>query len=305
MNKKSKGYVLAIVLTIIAISLGAYELEKSGVKLNIFNKNEEIIVQQAEEIKEENVNPNREIKLSKSDEEALKANPMGEKVKKNFNYPEKEKIHLKIYNAADNFKTCKGEFIEERAVDNSNMKCSFIVDTENKASITVDDAAGKKPVTLIYHNDKRKVFDDNDKIYREFEEIQPKRKSAISNSLDLFLHPDHARSDLGYLGISKFIISADSIAWGLHFYEDWNYTESTFLGRDAYKLEGVIDGALTKHNQGKFSLMMDKETGIILQFLSFDDNGGIKDKIECTKLELNTPIDESVYSKDTSGYAKK
>ncbi|WP_152513302.1 hypothetical protein [Clostridium sp. BL8] len=72
-----------------------------------------------------------------------------------------------------------------------------------------------------------------------------------------------------------------------------------------YKLEGIIDRAFTEHNQGKFSLMMDKETGIILQFLSFDDNGNVKSKYECTKLEVNTPIDESVYNKDTSGYVRK
>ncbi|MBP2022678.1 hypothetical protein J2Z44_002501 [Clostridium punense] len=170
--------------------------------------------------------------------------------------------------------------------------------------MSIIDEKGKKTITLIRHNDKRKVFDDNDKIYSEFEERTFKGKPTIVRPIQLFLHPNKTRQDYDYLGISSDIICSP-IRTYMFFYEDWNYTESTFLGRDVYKLEGIIDRAFTEHNQGKFSLMMDKETGIILQFLSFDDNGNVKSKYECTKLEVNTPIDESVYNKDTSGYVRK
>jgi len=174
-----------------------------------------------------------------------------------------------MINAVDNFKTCKGEFIEEGSMGNSRMKCTFAVDTENKASVSVEESEGKEPVTLIYHDDKRKVFDDNDKTYREFEEIQNKRKSTIVRPIRLYLKPDLNRTDHGYLGLSNYIISADAIPAYLFIYEDWDYTESTFLERDVYKLEGVIDPGLSNMAQGKFSLFMDKETGIILQFLSY------------------------------------
>ncbi|EQB86315.1 hypothetical protein M918_15365 [Clostridium sp. BL8] len=137
MNRKSKNYILAIVLTIVAISLGLYVAEKSGVKLNIFNKNKEVVIE--EEIKLEESNTDGETKLSKEAEAKLKAIPEGEKIRKNFNYPEKEEIHFKMLNAMDNFKTCKGEFIEERAKDDYKMKVSFVVDTENKASMSITD----------------------------------------------------------------------------------------------------------------------------------------------------------------------
>ncbi|MBP2022676.1 hypothetical protein J2Z44_002499 [Clostridium punense] len=302
MNKKSKNYILAIALTIVAISLGLYEAEKSGVKFNIFNKNKEVTIEQ--ETKSEERNTDGESKLSKEDEAKLKVIPNGEKVLKIFNYPEKEEIQFKMFNAMDNFKTCKGEFIEERAMGNYSMKVSFVVDKENKSSMSINDEKGKENITIILHKDKRKVFDDNDKIYREFEERTFKGRPTILKPIQLFLNPSKKREDRDYLGISDYIISSPIVTY-MFFYEDWNYTESTFLGRDVYKLEGVIDKSLTQHYQGKFSLIMDKETGIILQFLSFDDNGGMKSKIECTKLELNTPIDESVYNKDTSGYVKK
>jgi len=303
MNKKSKGYILAIVLTIVAVSLVVYEIKSNRFNLNIFNKKEEVITW--EEEKAEGNNTNKKIKLSQEEEEMIKSSPSGEKIKNSLNYPDKEEIHFKMINAVDNFKTCKGEFIEERAIDNSRMKCTFAVDTENKTSVNVDDTEGKEPITLIYHDDKRKVFDDNDKSYREFEEKQSEKKPTIVRPIRLFLKPELNRTDLGYLGISHYIICADSLTSYLSFYEDWDYTESTFLGRDVYKLEGVIDPALSNMMQGKFSLIMDKETGIVLQFLSFDENGDVKYKLECTNLEVNTPIDESVYNKDTSGYVKK
>lgn len=309
MNKKSKGYIIAIVLTIIAVSLVVYEIKSNRVNLSIFNKEEEVSPWKEEVISWEEEkkasNDNKEVKLSQEDEELLKKEPTGEKILKSINSPDKEDIHYKMINAVDNFKTCKGEFIEERSSGNSRMKCTFAVDTENKASVSVEDWEGKEPVTLIYHDDKRKVFDDNDKTYREFEEIQNKRKSTIVRPIRLYLKPDLNRTDHGYLGLSQFIISSSSLPHTLFIYEDWDYTESTFIQRDVYKLEGVIDPALSNMEQGKFSLIMDKETGIILQFLSFDDNGNVKHKLECTSLEVNIPIDESVYNKDISEYTRK
>lgn len=300
MNKKSKGYILAIILTILAVSLVVYEIKLNRIPLNIFNKKEEVVA-----IKEDTSQDNNTVtKLSKEEEELLKTTPLGEKVKNNLNYPDKEKIHFKLFNSVDNFKTCKGDFIEENA-DISNMKCTFAVDVENKSSVSTDTTGGKAPITLIYHDDKRKVFDDTDKSYREFEEIQYKGKPTIVKPIRLFLNPELRRTDISYLGLSNYIICSDSLPTYLFIYEDWEYTESTFLDRDVYKLEGVISSALSNMNQGKFSLIMDKETGIILQFLSFDDNGNIKYKLECTNIEINTPIDKSVYDKDTSGYVKK
>ncbi|CAM2753663.1 hypothetical protein HAHI6034_04465 [Hathewaya histolytica] len=302
MNKKSKGYILAIVLTISAASFMGYELKVSGVNISISNKKREVIAAQGKETEKNNTN--MEIKLSDR-EELLKVNPIGKKIKNNFNYPDKEKIHFKMINAVDNFKTCKGEFNEESTMLNLNGKYTFAVDTENKSSVSVIKESGKKPVTLIYHDDKRKVFEDEDKSYREFEEKQEKEKPTIVRPFELYLNPTSNRTDIGYLGVSSDIICAEAFSKYLYIYEDWNYTETTFLGRNVYKLEGVIDPHLGGNMKGKFSLLMDKETGIVLQFLSFDDNGKIKDKLEVSKLEVNTPIDKALYNKSTSGYTKK
>ncbi|MFX0548268.1 hypothetical protein ACOAKC_02925 [Hathewaya histolytica] len=302
MNKKSKGYILVIVLTIVAVSLIVYEFKLSGVNLSVFNKKKAVIVAQGKE--PEKNNTNMEIKLSDK-EELLKVNPIGKKIKNNLNNPDKEKIHFKMINAVDNFRTCKGELIEASSIDNLNKKYTFAVDVENKSSVSVIKESGKKTVTLIYHDDKRKVFDDKDKSYREFEEKQEKEKPTIVRPLELYLNRELRRTDIGYLGLSGNIICAEVFSEYLFVYEDWNYTETTFLGRNVYKLEGVIDPHLSDNLKGKFSLLMDKETGIVLQFLSFDDNGKIKDKLEVSKLEVNTPIDKSLYNKSTSGYTKK
>lgn len=302
MNKKSKGYILAIVLTILPVSLMAYELKSSKVNVNILSEKKEVIAAQ-EKKSEKN---NTDMKITSSDKEKLlKEDPIGKNIKNNLNYPDKEKIQFKMFNAVDNFKTCKGKFTEESAMLKLNGKYSFAVDVENKSSVSVIEESGKKPITLIYHDDKRKVFEDKDKSYREFEEKQEKEKPTIVKPFELYLNPELNRTDIGYLGVSGNIICAEAFSKYLFIYQDWNYIESTFLGRNVYKLKGVIDPHLGGNMQGNFSLLMDKETGIVLQFLLFDDNGKEKYKLECTKLEVNTPIDKSLYNKSTFGYVKK
>ncbi len=318
MNNKSKGYILGVVLTIIAASLVTYKLKANGVSLSIFDKKQEQLTW-GEEIPgisdentskdegsklEENNNTTNEVQLSESEERMLNSVPIGDKIRNSFNYPEKEKIHAKLFNAVDNFKTCKGEFIQE-VPNNTITTGTFIVDTENKTSVVIDDTKGRLPITLIYHDNKRKVYDDNDKSYREFDEVIPKGNHTTVRPLKLYLNPELNRDDLAYLGVSRYIICADAIPTYLFIYEDWDYEETTFLEREAYKLEGTIDPSFTNTCKGQFSLIMDKETGIVLQYLSFDENGSVKYKLDCTSLEINVPIDESAYIKDPSEYVKK
>ena len=317
MNNKSKGYILAIALTIIAVSLVGYKLKSSGVNFSIFDKKHEETwgsevppnngseKDGTSEVENSTNNKSNEIVFSKDEEQMLNSLPICDKIRNSFNYPDKEEIHNKLFNAVDNFNSCKGEFIEEKPTSNTLTKGTFIIDTENKTSVILDDTKGREPVTLIYHDNKRKVFDDNDKSYREFDEVIPKGNHSTVRPLKLFLNPEFNRDDLSYLGIGRYIICSDAVLTYLFIYEDWDYTEITFLERESYKLEGVIDASLTSMYNGPFSLIMDKETGIILQYLSFDENGNVKYKLECTSLDINTPIDESVYNKDSSGYTKK
>lgn len=302
MNKKSKKYIGIIIVTVIAVSLVMYEVKSKNGNSDILVNKEDVLTWE----EEKNLNTDKDnVELSELEESTLESNPIGEKIRNSFNYPDKEDIHFKMFNAVDNFNTVTGTFFEESTMDNNRMESTFAVDTKNKTSVTTDKTEGREPITLIYYDDKRMVYDDNDKSYREFEEKQSMDKPILARPIRLFLNPELKREDVGYLGVSHFIISSESIPNMLFIYEDWDYTDSEFLGRDVYKLEGKIDAALSSMCEGKFSLLMDKETGIVLQFLCFDENGEVKYKIECTELQVNTDIDESIYNKDTYGYVKK
>lgn len=302
MNKKSKKYIGIIIVTVIAVSLVMYEVKSKNGNSDILVNKEDVLTWE----EEKNLNTDKDnVELSELEESTLESNPIGEKIRNSFNYPDKEDIHFKMFNAVDNFNTVTGTFFEESTMDNNRMESTFAVDTKNKTSVTTDKTEGREPITLIYYDDKRMVYDDNDKSYREFEEKQSMDKPILARPIRLFLNPELKREDVGYLGVSHFIISSESIPNMLFIYEDWDYTDSEFLGRDVYKLEGKIDVALSSMCEGKFSLLMDKETGIVLQFLCFDENGEVKYKIECTELQVNTDIDESIYNKDTYGYVKK
>lgn len=299
MRKKRKISASVIIFTIIALLLLGLEFKLKY--QNTDNEKEDVISWEEEKkLNERNID---EV-LSDDDKKFLEQTILGEDIKQNFNYPDKEEIHYKIINSIDNFKTASGEFVCESPKVGSYSKFEFWVDTENKKSKSIEAADSKKPITLIYNNDKKNVFDDNDNTFREFEKSLYNEKPILVRPIRLFLNAELMRADTDILGVSNYIISPD-IYGNLFIYKDWDYVESKFLGRDAYKLDGIIDERLSTQNKGKFTLFVDKETGIILQFLAFDENEQVKYKIECTKLTINEIIDSGIFLKDQSGYIKK
>ncbi|PEJ61910.1 anti-sigma factor, partial [Bacillus pseudomycoides] len=55
--------------------------------------------------------------------------------------------------------------------------------------------------------------------------------------------------------------------------------------------------------RGKFEMIVEKNTGIMLNFLSFH-NGMIQYSITTEKIQINKGIDENVFQKDVSSYEK-
>lgn len=296
MNKKSKNIIIILIFTIILISLVFYELKIRGFN-SLIHKNS---ITNKFAIKSKNKNS---VSFdNEEDEKELKQSPLYPKLKNNYKYPEKEKIHSKLINCINNFKTCKGEFISISSLDNSCETTKFAIDNENHSAIYIRTEKNKKPITVIYHNNKKQEFDDNKKTYRKFkyDSLKDNRQTSIK-PMQLYLHgssynpPEYSILDIIGGDIPGFLFA----------YEDWNFKDTKFLNRNAYKITGTINNILSESDSGKFSLIADKETGIILEYISFGNSNKVKSKIQCTNIEINCPINENIYNKSTSNYIKK
>ncbi len=233
-----------------------------------------------------------------------------EETKSNVNYPEKEKIHKKMLDSIDHFKNVKGQFEEYSSSSRLITTYKYAIDTRNQRGISSKEDRQSKKMTVLYNQGKKQEFNDKDYTYKEV-----RWKSEPKNIELLKLKPterafnkvgEKKRYDDEYVGLAKYSIQSE-FANLLIRYKDWNFKETKYLGLDCYKIEGVINIEMplstSEDLRGKFEMIVEKNTGIMLNFLSFH-NGMIQYSITTEKIQINKGIDENVFQKDVSSYEK-
>lgn len=234
--------------------------------------------------------------LTSEQENALNLSDLGKKMKTNVNSPEKETIHLKLLNALDNFKTCSGEYSIN---DNGRIDTyQFLIDTTSKNSFS-----SCSYETILCKSDDKIVFDDSTSSYMTYKVPIPDTLTKETNCIEHFLG-NSERNDRYYLGFASQVICPEEIISCLYIHDNWEYTEDTYLDRAIYKIEGVVDTDISNSYSGKFVLMIDKETGIVLNFESFDESNNLKYNIKFQKINVNPYITDADFNKSTSGYKK-
>ncbi|RXC01909.1 hypothetical protein, partial [Escherichia coli] len=80
-----------------------------------------------------------------------------------------------------------------------------------------------------------------------------------------------------------------------------------YLGLDCYKIEGTIHietpVSTSEDLRGKFEMVVEKNTGIMLKFLSFHE-GMIQYSITTEWIQINKGLKENAFQKDSSKYEK-
>lgn len=231
-----------------------------------------------------------------------------EQAETNLKHPEKETIHGKMLNSIDYFKNCEGEYEEAiGSTDNKNI-VKYAIDVENQMGMSSISENNSKERTVIFANNKKLNFDDNNNTYREFEWKPVSRdekttKLSTSQRVSGQSSGNLKRLDSEFLGYSSQSLLTE---WStlLARYNDWEFEETKLLDLDCYKLTGVIDKTLSESLQGKFEMVVEKSTGILLDFKSYDENGNIKYYLTTKKINIDKGIDASVFKKDNSKYQK-
>ncbi|MGE8057069.1 anti-sigma factor [Bacillus mycoides] len=229
------------------------------------------------------------------------------KMKPNKDYPEKEKVHLKLLDSIDYFKNVEGEFEEFDKLSNTKSKIDYVLDIENKKGMSSISENESMNQTVIFNEGKKISFDNTSHTYREFKwEAKSKNKELTKlspNQRFLNKTSNNNRTDGDFLGYASKSLQSD-LASLLIRYTDWNFEESKFLDFDVYKLNGSIDKEISDSFSGKFEMIIDKNTGILLDFKNYDEEGNIKHSITTNRININKGVDAKVFQKDISQYKK-
>ncbi|MFQ6338421.1 anti-sigma factor [Bacillus sp. AF62] len=233
-----------------------------------------------------------------------------EEIKSNVHYPDKEKIHQKMLDSIDYFKNISGQFEEYSSSSRIATTYKYAIDTEKQRGISSKEDKLAKKRTIIYKEGKKKEFDDEKYTYKETKWNPKERNNEL-----LKLNPterlvrkssEKKRYDDEYVGLAKYSIQSE-FADLLIRYKDWNYKETKYLGLDCYKIEGVINIEMpvstSEDLRGKFEMVVEKNTGIMLKFLSFQE-GLIQYSVTTEWIQIDKGLKESMFQKDSAKYER-
>ncbi|MGH1260833.1 anti-sigma factor [Bacillus cereus] len=233
-----------------------------------------------------------------------------EEIKSNVHYPDKEKIHQKMLDSIDYFKNISGQFEEYSSSSRIATTYKYAIDTEKQRGISSKEDKLAKKRTIIYNEGKKKEFDDEKYTYKEKKWNPKERNNELLkfNPTERLVRKsdEKKRYDDEYVGLAKYSIQSE-FADLLIRYKDWNYKETKYLGLDCYKIEGVINIEMpvstSEDLRGKFEMVVEKNTGIMLKFLSFQE-GLIQYSVTTEWIQIDKGLKESMFQKDSAKYEK-
>ncbi|MBP3038799.1 anti-sigma factor [Bacillaceae bacterium Marseille-Q3522] len=229
-----------------------------------------------------------------------------EQKQQSIEHPEKEALLLKMLDSVDYFHDVAGEFEIYNREMNQVTGFKYAVDTENKNGIgTVLTNNTATSTTIFLGTEQKKlVFDEQSHTYREFAwEPLPKDPELAKYRASERINSGKVRLDTEFTGYAGFVVDSEFIVFLTNF-EDWQMEEVTFLDLPAYKLTGVIQEGKSESLSGNFEMVVEKNTGITLDFRSFDANNEVKYSITTQSINIDKGLAADTFTKDLTSYQK-
>ncbi|MEW9673903.1 sigma-E factor regulatory protein RseB domain-containing protein [Ammoniphilus sp. 3BR4] len=106
------------------------------------------------------------------------------------------------------------------------------------------------------------------------------------------------RFDPAHVGFAEMVTFPQDVAMGVM--EDtskWSITGSeTLLGRTAKIVEGELPASYQqKHGATSFKAWVDSQTGVLLKFQEYDENGKVMENMEVTEIEFDSQLETSSF----------
>jgi hypothetical protein len=236
------------------------------------------------------------------------------KQEENVNDMTKEEILTKMINTVDYFETAKGEFKVNYADTLGETLIAYELSLNNKAGGYIKEnyitEGAEKVTSLYYKNGTKWTIDENSGFYAEGT-YNLEKQATQSETLtieDAFSVDNKGNEvpnfrEIPYSGGAGISLFPNVIAY--------NYTrdiKSWDIEKQNEELLGhntlVIKGEANKRNFQSFRLWVDKDTGILVKYETYNSEGEIVDYLYPTKLEINVPIDSEKFKPNLAGLTK-
>jgi outer membrane lipoprotein-sorting protein len=273
-----------------------------GTQLNVFN---ELETKQANELKENIQEPT----TKPSNEKTVYLPP---KLEENYDEMTKEEILTKMINTVDNFETATGQFKVHYGHSSGYSLVEYAISLGNKSGgfgkrSNIEN--GKEEVTFEYYTEGTAwALSEQTKTYMELkyaEDVNPGTPLKIEDAFSVNSEGDNVtnyreRPPIGIANETLFPYEiASNYTRDLSKWEIEKQNEE-LLGHNTL----VIKGTKNHRDFQSFRFWVDKDTGILVKYETYNANGDIVDYLHPTKLEVNVPIDIKTFTPNLEGYEK-
>lgn len=260
-------------------------------------------------------------------ESTLYSPPLQQEVSENLT---KEDVVQKLLNTVDYFHTAAGSF-EEYVLfyddSESTTMVEFELSIKNKiggyeklVNLMDENIMGYSQIVkeYVYNHEKIWTLYDKDKTYLENTyEPQSERtpttiEDAFSIDLDVLYEENKVFRErpIGASGMSLFPYEkVSSYLRNMQLWEIENQNE-VLLGHNTIVLFGKMDEQVIAKTKMKattdtFRFWVDKDTGILIKYETYDVNGKLTSYLHPDRLDINIPVDLNTFIPNLEGYNKK
>lgn len=317
--------LFAVLLVSTVASAGIITISAANDKSSTYNEKaakDTPIVSQAESSKTNDFNYTQALsKVSKSNE--VKRIIIKEIPVEKLTPETKQDYYHKMLNAVDYYNTVSGSFVTNYLSQGSQEKTvvSYQVDMVNNVSHEIvkgpndDSEVYVDKDKLIYVNNSDKSVITSNQIFTKVDELagynddyvmrtQSDIKKAKAEFEKVFADDKRITVDengdkhyLNRLDLTNLCISSSHslLPQGLTFgylsnQDMWEISGDTkYLGRDAVVIKGTAEDYGKKFNTATFEMIVDKETGILLELQGYDENGEPSSYIKTTDISFEQP----------------
>ncbi len=256
-------------------------------------------------------------KVSKKEDHKGKTVYIPPKQKENFKDMTKEEILTKMLNTVDYFKTAKGKF--KIHYGNSESSDSYSINDYELSlknnynsggySKIAEVVNGKEIVRYSYYRD-GKMWDltPESATYNEAEYLTGEKQETLKP--DEAFTKDSEGNNVTYYRERPFITGGSESLFPYEIASNYTRDLNTWeIEKQNEELLGhntlVIKGKINKIVNKSFRFWVDKDTGILVKYETYDAAGKVNDYSYPAKLEINVPIDSNDFvPKSLDGYKK-
>lgn len=234
----------------------------------------------------------------------------------------KQDYYHKMLNAIDYYNTVRGSFttnylnddLQEETVvsyqvDMINNKCyEHMINKDNDSEVYVgsgdimhiDNVSRSKEKSPIYFTKVSELADYNNSVLQTEDDIEQARIGLHEKFADDKRVTVDENGDIHYLNrlnstnlcvSASYSLFPQGLTFGYLSNQDmWEISGDTeYLGRDAVVIKGTAEDYGKKFNTATFEMIVDKETGILLELQGYDENGEPSSYIKTTDISFEQP----------------